>query len=208
MKTLMGRATSLRPWSTVIVGAALVCGSAKAAAQDRATELMPESTRPGFLVLGLGPSIFGLNLGGAKKPKGFNKAFKLGARGKAALDFGWHLDGTAEGAALGATIEQTVDNKGLYVFNPGFKFWWDIHITDMGIYITPQAKAGYAMGTCDGCGFGHALNIAIGAEGRVVFKDRWMTFLRPIYLDSYMGDFFGEPFVLGYDILIGGGVTF
>ncbi|MBW2456631.1 MAG: hypothetical protein JRI68_19085 [Deltaproteobacteria bacterium] len=194
--------------STAVLGLALLAAPQEAAAQDKASELMPPSTRPGFLVLGVGPSAFGLNLGGGKKPKGFDKNFKLGARGKAALDFGWHLDGAAEGAALGATIEQTVDGKGLYVFNPGFKFWWDIHVTDMGIYITPQAKAGYAMGTCKDCGFAHAFNFAIGAEGRVVFKDRWMTFLRPIYLDAYFGDFFDEPLVLGYDILLGGGVTF
>src|SRR5690606_25572672 len=134
-------------------------------------------------------------------------------RAKLAFDFGYHFSGDGDGAAIGATIEQTFSGN-FYTFNPAFKFWYDIEIADLGIYVAPLAKAGYAVHTCDGCGFyyrgrtEHAFNIGVGVEGRVVFKDRWMVYLRPIQLDSYMGDFYGRTFVLNYDVLVGGGVTF
>jgi hypothetical protein len=185
----------------VLVGTLMVGSDARADAAD----LLPPGSRPMWFALGVGPSFYGLNLGGRNR---FNRGrFGTRGRGKLIFDFGYHFSGDSEGPAIGATIEQTIDGN-FYVFNPGFKFWYDIQITDYAIYITPQAKAGYAFGTCNGCGGNHGFNIAVGVEGKVIFKDRWLVFLRPVYLDSYIGDFFNETFVLNYDLLLGGGVTF
>jgi hypothetical protein len=190
----------------VLVAAALFAFESEARAD--AADLMPPGTRPMWFAIGVGPSFYGLNLGRGR-PGGPRRGRNLRTvgRGKLAFDFGYHFSGDSEGAAIGATIEQTIDDF-FYVFNPGFKFWYDIHITDYAIYITPQAKAGYALGVCDPCRNAHAFNLAVGVEGRVIFKDRWLTFLRPVQVDTYLGDFFGETFVINYDVLIGGGVTF
>ena len=162
-----------------------------------ATDLMPPSTRPMFFVGAIGPDFFGISHK-AFKPKDFTR-FHL------AFDFGYHFSGDGEGPAIGATLEQTF-GKGFYTLNPGFKFWWDIHITDMAIYVAPFGKAGYVLGV-DGQS-AHAFNLAVGAEGRVVFKDRWMALFRPIQIDTFMGDFFGETFTVNYTIMLGGGLTF
>jgi hypothetical protein len=168
------------------------------------SDLLTPSTRPHFFVGAIGPSFYGIN--DAERAPGFRAGVFY--RGKLALDYGYHFSGDGEGAAIGVTIEQSFDSN-FYVFNPGFKFWYDIMIADMAIYVAPFFKAGYAFGACDGCGTNdHAFNLALGAEGRVVLDDRWMVLFRPIQLDSYFGDFFDQVFVLNYDILIGGGLTF
>ncbi len=181
------------------MGALLVSAEARA----DAASLMPIGSRPMWFAIGVGPSFYGLNVDTPRATRGFGTR----GRGKLAFDFGYHFSGDSEGPAIGATIEQTLDNN-FFVFNPGFKFWYDIQITDYAIYITPQMKAGYAVGACDGCRSAHAFNIAAGVEGRVIFKDRWLAFLRPVQIDTYMGDFFDRTFIVNYDILIGGGVTF
>lgn len=188
----------------VLLGSLMIPSEARADAND----VIPESTRPMWFAIGVGPTFYGLNLGGRGRAGRFRRGGDFRGRGKLIFDFGYHFSGDGEGPAIGATIEQSID-RDFYIFNPGFKFWYDIHITDYGIYITPQAKAGYAVGgVCAGCTAVHAFNIALGVEGRVVFKDRWLTFLRVVQLDTFLGDFFGETFILNYDLLIGGGVTF
>lgn len=183
--------------------------SHSAMAQGRAREIIPESTRPMFFTVGVGPSFWGLNHRGRRGRFGLGRGHY--ERAKLAFDFGYHFSGDGDGPAIGAAIEQTFTGN-LYTFNPAFKFWYDIQIKRLGIYIAPFAKAGYGLQTCDGCGFrygtDHAFNIGLGVEGRVVFKNRWMVYLRPVQLDTYLGDFYGETFVLNYDILVGGGVTF
>jgi hypothetical protein len=173
---------------------------------SRADEILVPSTRPMFFVGGVGPEFFGLNvkddgaLPGAKRTR-------LRGRAKIVLDFGYHFSGDGEGPAIGVTIEQSADDN-FYVFNPAFKFWWDIQITDLAVYVAPFAAAGYALGACKGCSLGHAFNLDVGAEGRMVFVDRWMAFFRPVQLDFFFGDFLEEKFLLHYAIVVGGGVTF
>ncbi len=169
-----------------------------------AAELIRPSTSPNFFVGAVGPSFFGIN--SAKNAPGFRQtAF---TRGKIALDYGYHVSGAGDGFALDVTIELSFDSN-FYIFNPGFKMWWDIQATDMGIYVAPFAKLGYALAACGGCGTDdHAFNLAIGVEGRVVLDDKWMLLFRPVQLDTYLGEFFTETFLVNYDVLIGGGLTF
>ena len=90
------------------------------------------------------------------------------------------------------------------IFQPGVKFWWDIQIMDdWGIYVTPQAKAGpgFAAG---GGGVDLAFNLQLGCEGKLIFKDRGLMFLRLFTADLMLT---GEV-ALNHDIILGGGVTF
>jgi hypothetical protein len=159
-----------------------------------------------FFVAGLGPEFFGLNVRNEGEVPGAARA-RLRGRVKLGLDFGYHFSGDGEGPAIGLTIEQSFDDN-FYVFNPAFKFWWDIQIADLSVYIAPWAKAGYALGACKDCTTGHAFDFGLGVEARIVFVDRWMAFFRPVQLDFFAGDFLDEKFLLHYAIVLGGGVTF
>jgi hypothetical protein len=147
----------------------------------------------------VGPSFFSLN-----RPRGLDR---VSSRVKFAMDFGYHFWKEFEGPAIGATIEQTFDDN-FYTFHPGFKFWWDIQVVeDLEISVAPFADVGYMLAT--GNGFtDHAFVFGVGAEGRIVFNDRWVVLFRPIHLQTLFGDFFGETFILNYSILVGGGVAF
>ena len=171
----------------------------------KAGELLTPSTKPGFFTGGVGPTFFDLTRGKAKKGLGVG----LSGRFMVALDFGYHFSGDFTGPAIGATIEQSFD-KDFYVFNPAFKFWWDIQVVDdLAIYVAPFAKAGYALGCgYESCSAVHGFNLGIGAEGRVIFNDFAMAYIRPIQGDMFLGDFFGSTFLVNYSILIGGGLTF
>lgn len=175
-----------------------------------AEELLTPATKPWFFTGGVGPTFFDLTRGdGGPGPGGPGGPGGRGRHGRfrVGLDIGYHFSGDFTGPAIGLAIEQSFDDA-LYVFNPAFKFWWDIQIIDeYAIYVAPFGKAGYALGAATG-GPGHAFDLGVGAEGRVVFNDFAMAFLRPVQLDFFLGDFFGETFVLSYSLLIGGGLTF
>lgn len=190
--------------SLALAAGLLTSDSAHADAQD----IIPESTRPMFFTVGVGPTFYGLGARGDLR----------GEHGQIGFDFGYHFSGDGEGPAIGASIEQSYDGF-YFMFNPAFKFWYDIQIVDdLGIYVAPLAKAGYALEVCDGvrfnrfygCGTGHAFNIGFGVEGRVVFDDRWMVFFRPVQVDTFAGDFGAgrDAILFNYDIMIGGMVTF
>ncbi|MBW2452944.1 MAG: hypothetical protein JRI68_00440 [Deltaproteobacteria bacterium] len=183
------------------IALALVLGMASDA--QAAPQILRPSTRPMFFTGGVGPVFWGLNARSSRwGGRGVYTRFKTG------LDFGWHFSGDGEGPAIGASIEQEFID--FYFFNPAFKFWYDIEIADMAIYVAPLAKAGYALATCSRCPTGHYANIGIGVEGRVVLGDRGMVYLRPLQLDSFMGTraFYADWFVLNYSAMLGGGVTF
>ena len=192
--------------------AALLFASAPAEAQP---QILRPSTRPMFFTGGIGTEFWGLNDGrcGGLGCRGYRNRMRVG------LDFGYHFSGDGEGPAIGASIEQSFFGGYFdYMFNPTFKFWYDIEIADMAIYIAPFAKAGYAFMTRpDFCRFGtvrchagHFANIGLGAEGRVVLNDRGMLFLRPVQVDTYLGpnDFYGSVIIVSYSLMLGGGVTF
>jgi hypothetical protein len=176
-------------------------GSARTRGGGGSPDILRPSTRPMWFVAGAGPDFHGINLG--KNAPGLGG--KIPARFALAFDFGYHFEGAGEGPAIGATIEQTIGN-GFYTMSPAAKFWWDIMIADMAIYVTPFGKAGYLLGVNGSAA--HGFNLGIGLEGRVVLDDRWMLFFRPIQLDTVIGDFFGETVHLNVFVLLGGGVTF
>lgn len=166
--------------------------------------ILRPSTRPMWLVGGIGPSLYDLNFGGRPAPGQARRDFFT--RVLITADFGYHFDGGGEGPAIGAALEQTI-GSGLYTFNPAAKFWWDIEIADMAIYVAPFAKAGYVLGSAGGS-LAHGFNLGFGAEGRVVLDDRWMLFARPAQIDLIFGDFAGDNFTASASFVIGGGATF
>jgi len=167
-------------------------------------DILRPSSRPMWLVGGVGPNLYDLNFGGRPAPGRPNRDFL--ARVLITADFGYHFDGQGEGPAIGAALEQTV-GQGLYTFNPAAKFWWDIEIADMAIYVAPWVKAGYLLGTAGGQ-LAHGFNLGFGPEGRVVLDDRWMLFARPGQVDLIFGDFYGDAFTANVSFVIGGGATF
>jgi len=185
-------------------------GDTGARSRRKASGLMPPATNPWYLTAGVGPTFFGLTKGG--KGRGGAGGPGSGLRRErfiVGLDLGYHFSGEFEGPAIGLAVEQSFDAD-FYAFNSAFKFLWDIQLfDDMGVYIAPFVKAGYALG-CDygSCGVVHAFNVGLGVEGRIVFNDFPVVFFRPIQLDSFLGDFYNETFLLNYSILVGGGMTF
>jgi hypothetical protein len=163
-------------------------------------DLLRPSTRPMWVAAGLGLDFHRINAG--KAAPGFRK---LPKRFALAFDFGYHFDGAGEGPAIGASLEQSFGD-GFYTFNPNFKFWWDIMIADMAIYVAPFAKAGYLLGSTGQ--LAHGFVFGGGIEGRVILDDRWFTYLRPAQLDVVIGDFFGDTVHVNFFVYIGGGVTF
>ncbi|MEM1033511.1 MAG: hypothetical protein AAGN82_24465 [Myxococcota bacterium] len=157
----------------------------------RIPDILRPGTKPWFFTGALGPSFYGIDRG-------------TRSEGKLALDFGYHLDGAFEGPSLGGSFELTFgDFVGV---NPAFRFMWDIVVHEpLGVTIAPFAKAGY-FGIFDDGNSGHALNVGFGAEGRMVLDDVGLVLFRPIQLDNYVGDLFGDAFTLGYTLLFGGGV--
>ena len=173
--------------SGLAIAAALLTSTIESRAQD----LVEPSTNPMWASLSLGPAI-----GVANFP---TTQFKL------TQEFGYHFSGEGEGPALGLSIGESFGD-GVFVFQPGPKFWWDIQIMDdLGIYVTPQAQVGYGLLT----GFGatsHNFNWLFGVEGRVVLGDRGIVTFRPLSFDFFAGDV--ADVVVRYDLMFGGGVTF
>ena len=179
---------SVHRWLTAgLLGAAtLACGASEARAQD----IIAPGTRPMWAALALGPAIGVVDFPVTQ--------FKL------EQEFGYHFSGDSSGPAIGANIGESF-GSGFVVVQPGAKFWWDIQIVDdMAIYVSPNAKIGYG-GYFGGGGSAHTFNWEIAAEGKVVLGDRGLVFFRPFALDMFAGD---GGFVMRYDLMFGGGVTF
>lgn len=211
----LAKRLSFLPAALAFVVVLLAAGAAHAQ-----PAILKPGTRPMFFTGGVGAEWFGLNDGD------FDRGGGLGAdsRFKVGLDFGYHFSGKSDGPAIGASIEQTFGGYFDYMFNPSFKFWWDIEIADMAVYITPFAKAGYALMTeHDFCGrgfgrfsrfgcddLGHFFNLGFGVEGRVILNDRGLLFFRLVQIDTYLGDedWYGSVIIVSYTAMIGGGVTF
>jgi hypothetical protein len=167
--------------------------SATSPESAEAQDILAPGTRPMFAALGLGPAILV-----APSSGGFTQ-FKL------EQEFGYHFSGDSSGPALGLAISESFGGGG-FIFQPGPKFWWDIQIGDYAIYVSPQAKLGYAL--ISGGGTAHAFNWQLGAEGRIILGDRGLLFFRPLAFDFFAGDAIGGSFAMRYDLMFGGGVTF
>jgi hypothetical protein len=154
--------------------------------------MLEPGTRPMFVDVGLGPAILVLPGGGFTQ-------FKL------EQEFGYHFSGDSAGPAIGIAISESFGGSS-FIFQPGPKFWYDIQLGDNAIYISPQGKLGYALISAGGTG--HAFNWQFGLEGKLILGDRGLIFFRPLAFDFFAGDVGSESFLMRYDLMFGGGVTF
>lgn len=181
---------STRRW---LVAGLLGAGTlALSAGEARAQDLLEPGTRPMWAALAFGPAIGVVDFPVTQ--------FKL------EQEFGYHFSGDSSGPAIGANIGESFAGAGNFVvFQPGAKFWWDFQILDdMAIYVSPNAKVGYA-GFFGGGGSAHAFNWELAVEGKVLLGDRGLVFFRPLGLDMFASE---NGFIMRYDLMFGGGVTF
>jgi len=177
--------------STCIAAFALTTILTTFSTGEARADMLDPGTRPAFATFALGPAIGVVDFPITQ--------FKL------EQELGYHFSGDSSGPALGLSIGESFGGGfgSNFVFQPGMKFWYDIQITDMAIYIAPQARIGYV--GYFGAGDSHGFNFGFGAEGKVILGDRGVLFFRPFTLDMMANDF---GFVMRYDLMFGGGVTF
>ncbi len=161
------------------------------------------SSRATFASFSLGPSfgLTGCGDGGCTSARNFTQI-------KLAQEIGYHVSGNGKGFALGGSMEEGFGDN-LIRLQPGFKMWWDIQpSSDLGFYIAPTMKLGYAFFTVD-AGIAsadtHTFNAQVGVEGKIVLADRAIVFLRPFTLDTFTNE---DGVLLTYDVMVGGAVTF
>lgn len=149
--------------------------------------LVAESTHPGFFQFEMGPAI---------------SLHKFATQFKMAMAGGYHLFGTGDGPALGASM-QFGFSDGYFSTAVGPRFWWDIQVVDgLGLYLTPVAQVGYSL--LSNGSTNHYLHLQFGFEPRLVLSDRGVIFLRFFTMDVM----FGSTVAARYDLMFGGGVTF
>jgi len=161
--------------------------------ESRATAA-PEAIRPGTKAF-----FAGLQLGcGIGVTSGFISQVRL------RQEFGWHFQGQFKGPAIGVSLSESFGSGG-FLFTAAPKFWWDIQIMDLGLYVAPWIHAGFGLAT-NGSSVA-AFNWAFGAEARLVLFDTGYVSFQPIAFDFYHGDF-GTSAVVRYNLMFGGGFTF
>jgi len=137
---------------------ALVWGSFADEAEARPRILRP-GTRPAVYMGGIGGDI-GLNHGG----------------GDLVIHntLGYHFSGDSSGPALGGDLDLLIG--GGFGMALGPRFWYDIQIAGMSIYIAPYVRP--ALVLLFGAGAVEAaVNIQFGVRGKVILNNRAVLFL-------------------------------
>lgn len=93
---------------------------------------------------------------------------------------GFHFSGRGHGPALGGALDIYFSGNSV-LFAPGVRFWWDIPIARMAIYVAPFAQAGLAIGASNGFALG--ADLQFGVEGKVVLNKRLLLTLKPVAFD-------------------------
>ncbi len=169
-----------------LTAAAIVPLTARAE-QTAAVQILRPSSRPFEAMFSLAPAL-----------DVSNSASQL----KLAEALAMHLNGTGDGLAIGAEVQESVGN-GEFTFELGPKAWYDIALVpDLGIYIAPSAMLGLGFSTFYGSVA--TFDMQYGIEAKMVLDDRALVFFRPFTLDIGVGN---RTFVR-YDLMFGGGVTF
>lgn len=109
--------------------------------------------------------------------------------------------GGTGGPAIGGAIAESFGD-GYFLFQAGFKLWWDIQVSDLGLYIAPFGVAGFAVDTLGG-GNGY-FNFQFGGQLKLILNRRWDVWVRPVAFDFFAGD----QFRVRYDFMAGGVITF
>ena len=120
---------------------------------------------------------------------------------------GFHFSGTSSGPALGGVLDLTFAT-GFVEFILGGRFWWDIPIAHMAIYVAPFVQPGFVIGSANGAFVG--FDLQFGADLRVLLNNRLILSLRPISFDlQILGTGFGVGVGFAIQFMhLGVGVTF
>ncbi|TNE49078.1 MAG: hypothetical protein EP343_14520 [Deltaproteobacteria bacterium] len=118
--------------------------------------------------------------GGSGNIGGFDVSFRGGLYGHISNVIGAHFNGRGHGPALGGALDLYFTD-GSVLLVPGARFWWDIPIARMAIYVAPFLQAGLAIGATNGFALG--VDIQFGVEGKVVLNKRLLLTLKPIAFD-------------------------
>lgn len=89
-----------------------------------ADDVVRPSTRPMWAALDLGPSIATLACGSGGCASGSFAQFKL------TQEFGYHVNGSGDGFAIGAAVSEALGD-GLFRFQPGLRMWGDISLSPL-----------------------------------------------------------------------------
>ncbi len=147
---------------------------------------------------GLGPAfaVTGCGRGGCARLRGFGSQLNLHN------EAGWHLSGGGTGPGIGGAVDLSFFH-GYFRFTPGFRFSWDIPVVDeYAIYVTPSAQAGFSIVDAGPQGF---FNTQFSTAARVVINDRASVFFQPFNMDLNAN---GDGMFIGWNVLVGGGLTF
>lgn len=190
-------------------------------APAQAADSLRQSTRAGWVTLGIGPLV---NLSNEDNLETPFTAVHLNE------SIGMHFDGRGEGAALALDLHQGFASAryffgGFYVagwnsvlFEAGPRFHYDIAIArQYGLYLSPSAGFHFALlhaygmvggFTGQGTDYGFAPQAAL--DVRLVLSDRVLVYLRPVGIDIpvIFDDRGNSRVYVNYDLQAGAGLTF
>ncbi len=160
----------------VVAVGVVVWGSMKEA--EAVPRILRPHSRPWAYQFSIGPTAVA---GGSGSIGGFSVNFGGGGvYGHISNVVGAHFNGRGHGPALGGALDLYFTG-GSVLLVPGARFWWDIPIARMAIYVAPFLQAGLAIGATNGFALG--ADIQFGVEGKVVLNKRLLLTLKPIAFD-------------------------
>lgn len=158
--------------------------------------LIRPGTKANVFYGGIGPSV---GLG-----RGYSAS--LGSSFTIHNTLGHHFSGDSSGPALGGDIDLRFD--GGFGITLGPRFWWDIPIGNMGIYVSPYFRMGFSLLFEQG-NTTPALNFKGGVRGKVVLNDSFICFLDLSGINGYvLFTSVGTFTFFEYQFLLGGGFIF
>ncbi len=122
---------------------------------------------------------------------------------------GFHLFERSSGPALGGDFDFSFASE-FFTMTLGPRFWYDIPIARMSLYVSPFARLAYTLAVL-GNSAAHFFNISFGARFKVILNNSLLLSFQPLAINMYLGGggpFSGFIFSLGISLLFGVGVTF
>lgn len=175
--------------SALVAGAVAICAPGEAQAQN----IVRSGTRPGWLGLGVGPSIGIVNspVSAHINPQ-----------------FGYHFGGNTSGPAIVVDLNMYVTG-GFFALTATPRFQYDIQpIGGVGFLVGPYIGFGPGFATAGGAA-SFLMEIPFGVDLKLVLGDRGLIWFRPVGFSVPIAiSSAGAGAGFAYDIQFGGGFTF
>lgn len=117
---------------------------------------------------------------------------------------GFHFNGDSSGPALGGDFDMYISDG--FGFAIGPRFWWDISIADMSIYISPFVRPAFVLNITNAGNAYPIINIKFGVRAKIILNDIGILFFEPVGVNINIWP--GVGVFANYTLLFGGGVTF